>query len=70
MGDTLQIVGLDTLTDPSADLTKAYTEADASRRLSTVTSILSQKFGSSWKVILILILILLTIVYLVVLLVY
>ena len=65
MGDTAQTVSIDTLFDDSPDaIAKQYAMTESSNRLATVSNILGQKFGSSWKVILILMLLLLAIVIL------
>ncbi len=69
--DTTQTVGLDTLlNDSSSNINTQYTRTNASNRLSTVSNILFQKFGDSWKIILILAIILMAIAFTVILMLY
>jgi hypothetical protein len=64
-----QAAALATLTSDSGDgVTQSYTAAASSARLQTVASILTQRFGSSWKLILILMLVLVSIALLIIIL--
>jgi hypothetical protein len=69
--NTSQTVGINTLlSDSSGEISKEFTQVDAANRLSTVANILSQKFGSYWKLILILIILLVAIVFVIILMLY
>lgn len=64
-----QSTALKTLTSNSSNgIISEYTKASSSARLSTIGNILTQRFGSYWKLILILILFLLIITLIIILL--
>lgn len=55
--DSIQETAIKTLlSDDSSGIVKNYVINSSSARLSTVTNILTQRFGNNWKIILILIL--------------
>lgn len=67
--DPTQTASVNSLLSPGT-IKSTYTKAEASQRLSTISNILNDKFGESWKIILLLLLLLIGVAFIIVLFIY